>query len=101
VGIRGEIVDLPNFGGTHLWVLSNRIGPQTRYWCCGRPLIFNLSEQYCTRPTVPHLFEKSHLGSTCSTGQVRPLTTMVLPKNSGFQIGGTSVASSAHLRELG
>src|SRR5512132_49547 len=45
--------------------------------------------------------KRYHLGSTCSTGQVRPLATMVLPKNSGFQIGGTSVASSAHLRELG
>src|SRR5215510_538529 len=30
-------------------------------------------------------------GSTVSIGQVRPLTTIVLPKNSGFQIGGTSV----------
>src|SRR5207248_10011988 len=28
--------------------------------------------------------------STLSTGQVLPLTTMVLPKNSGFQNGGTS-----------
>ena len=30
-------------------------------------------------------------GSTSSTGQVLPLTTIVLPKNSGFQIGDTSV----------
>src|SRR2546421_3939099 len=30
-------------------------------------------------------------GSTSSTGQVLPLTVMVLPKNSGFQIGDTSV----------
>jgi hypothetical protein len=29
--------------------------------------------------------------STVSAGQVFPLTTMVLPKNSGFQIGDTSV----------
>ncbi len=29
--------------------------------------------------------------STASSGHVFPLTTMVLPKNSGFQIGDTSV----------
>src|SRR5512147_1197317 len=45
--------------------------------------------------------KRYRLGWTCRTGQVRPLATIVLPKNSGFQIGGTSVASSKHLRELG
>ena len=29
--------------------------------------------------------------STVRYGHVRPLTTMVLPKNSGFQIGDTSL----------
>jgi hypothetical protein len=28
---------------------------------------------------------------TSSLGQVRPFTTIALPKNSGFQIGGTSL----------
>jgi hypothetical protein len=30
--------------------------------------------------------------STVHTGQVRPLTTIVLAKNPGFHIGGTSLA---------
>ncbi len=49
---------------------------------------------FSSRARVLHAFSSRNRyrrGSTVSVGQVRPLTTMVLPKNSGFQIGGTSV----------
>jgi hypothetical protein len=45
------------------------------------------------RESVPFRKRKRYLrGSTSRYGQVRPFTTIMLPKNSGFQMRETSLA---------
>jgi len=101
---KGRKID-PTLGFERRWVVYNgyaeatRVPPSWHGWLHHTVDTLPTDENYKARewqkPHLPNMTGTPDAyrpsGSTLSTGQVRPLTTIVLPKNSGFQIGFTSV----------